>query len=140
MTGNYLSRWYNYAIEDVRQLQKRVEEWMVAKQKESEARAVDKLKAASTSFAVQDALSSTVGAFHEEASTHVLDSWWTFFYDMVGKYRDIYKVVNPHAENFMNSVQYLTVPKWWLEQVGFWGAPGSPPPDRSQVRCIYINN
>lgn len=111
VTGNYLSRWYSFAIDDVRQLQKGLENWMVSRQVESEQKAVKALTAASTPSAVSEALRSTIGTFHEEASAHVLSTWWSFFDDMVGKYRDIYKVVNPHAENFINSVQYLTVPK-----------------------------
>jgi hypothetical protein len=105
---------------------------MIQRQSDAESRAVQSLNHALEPSQVRSAIASTIGSFQEEAGSHSLTSWWSFFYEMVGKYRDMYKVVNPHAENFFNAVQYMTVPRWWLEQVGFWGAPGTPPPDKVQ--------
>ncbi len=52
----------------------------------------------------------------------------------------MYKLTNPHAENFLYAVQYLTVPRWWLELVGYWGAPGSPPSDKKAPSPIHPIN
>ena len=35
-------------------------------------------------------------------------------------------VVNPHAENYNFATDTFTYPTWWLESVGYWGAPGTP--------------
>lgn len=39
----------------------------------------------------------------------VKEQWWEFFFTLVGRYRDMYKVVNEHAENFVGAYKYLTV-------------------------------
>ena len=32
------------------------------------------------------------------------------------------------------------MPRWWFEQIGFWGAPGTPPPDDPHPRPILPIN
>ena len=59
---------------------------------------------------------------------------------MAGKYRDMYMMINPHAENFKQAVGYITYPRWWLEQIGFWGAPGQPPPDKTEPMPVHVLN
>lgn len=46
----------------------------------------------------------------------------------------------PHEENFALSFRYLTVPRWWFEQIGYWGAPGTPPADDPVPRPIMPIN
>jgi hypothetical protein len=41
-------------------------------------------------------------------------------------------VTNPHAENFLFAYTYTAVPRWWFEQIGYWGPPGTPPPDEEK--------
>jgi hypothetical protein len=50
---------------------------------------------------------------------------------MVGKYRDMYVITDPHAENFKVAYRYITISRQWLEIMGFWGVPGSPPHDKT---------
>ena len=46
----------------------------------------------------------------------------------VGKYHDMYRINYPFNANFLATYSYLSVPRWYYEQIGYWGAPGSPPP------------
>jgi Peptidase family C69 len=49
-------------------------------------------------------------------------------------------VRDPHTENFSDSYAYLGVPRWWFEQIGFWGPPGTPPPDEKEpIPILPIN-
>ena len=62
------------------------------------------------------------------------------FFKMAGKYRDVYKIVDIHVENFNRAFEYLTVPRWWFEQIGFWGPPGTPSPEDKEASPIYPLN
>lgn len=64
--------------------------------------------------------------YHESMGQMINSEWWDFFFKMAGTYRDMYKVTNPHAEDFARSFKYVGVPKWWFESIGYWGAPGVP--------------
>lgn len=130
LTGNYLSRWYIHTIGEVRAFQRRQEAFLFSKQADAEAIAL-KLSSHSTTAAV-----ASLGAFHELMGRTVRDAWWEFFFDMAGTFRDMYRVDMPHEENFALSFRYLTVPRWWFEQIGFWGAPGTPPADDPKPRPI----
>jgi hypothetical protein len=87
-----------------------------------------------------DTVESVLTDFHEWASTHVRDSWWDFFYDMIGTYRDCYHIVNKHAEQFTRSMRYMGVPGWWLEQIGYWGALGQKTPGREVAQVVHPIN
>jgi hypothetical protein len=43
--------------------------------------------------------------------TSVREAWWSFFFSMAGKFRDMYEVVDPHTENFIDSYMYLGAPR-----------------------------
>lgn len=40
----------------------------------------------------------------------------------------MYKVTNTHVENFAQAYRYLGVPRWWFEQIGYWGQLGANAP------------
>ena len=40
----------------------------------------------------------------------------------------------------VNVFLYLISFRWWFEQIGFWGAPGTPPPDEKTPVDIYPIN
>jgi hypothetical protein len=44
----------------------------------------------------------------------------------------MYEIVNPNVESFNDAYAYLGAPRWWFEQIGFWGPPGTPPPDEEK--------
>ena len=44
-------------------------------------------------------------------SIPVREEWWSFFFTMAGKFRDMYEVVDPHTENFIDSYMYLGAPR-----------------------------
>lgn len=130
ITGNYLSRWYQHTIGDVQAFQKELETKMFAAQKQMEDHA--KLLAEDNAAAVIDLITD----FQETTAASVRDSWWQFFYRMVGKYRDIYIVENPHAESFSSAFRFMTFSRSWLEIMGFWGVPGTPPHDKTTPMAV----
>lgn len=158
VTGNYLSRWYRHTIADVKAFQRKLEEEMTAAQAAAELTALNALRRArpepgtetpgsaiatmsttTTTTAEQECVAGLL-AFHEATAASVRDQWWEFFFEMAGRYRDILKITNPHAPNFSDAITQLSVPRWWGEQIGFWGAPGSPPPgdEHSPVRVLTV--
>ena len=72
-----------------------------------------------------------LAVWQETTSSRILGAWWDFFFRMAGKYRDMYKIVDTNVDNFINAYSYLTVPRSWLELIGYWGQPGSPPPGQN---------
>jgi hypothetical protein len=151
LTGNYLSRWYYHTIGDVKSFQAAQEEQILDGMRMSEAEALNLLQRRSSANASGDEHGSAADAaqaaiqylqnFQEATAIRVLAAWYDFFFLMAGKYRDMYKVVDIHAENFISAYSYLTVPRQWLELIGFWGQPGSPPPGAEKpigIRPINI--
>jgi hypothetical protein len=92
------------------------------------------------SSAGHESAASYLAKYHEETAIKVREAWWSFFFNCAGRFRDLYEVVDPHTENFIDSYAYLGAPRWWFEQIGFWGAPGTPPADEvSPVGMLPIN-
>ena len=48
-------------------------------------------------------------------------------------------MVDIHVENFIDSYEYLGAQRGWFEQIGFWGAPGTPAPGATPVGIKAIN-
>jgi hypothetical protein len=84
-----LRRWYKYTIEDVRALQSSIEEDIFGKQAEMEAQVVALLKSSDSSDSNTPSAAAIIANFHEETAAHVRDRWWSFFWEMVSKYRDM---------------------------------------------------
>lgn len=57
------------------------------------------------------AAASILQEFHESAALTVHELWWDFFFTLAGTFRDLYKVVDVHTENFNLAYRYLTVPR-----------------------------
>lgn len=130
LTGNYLSRWYAYTIGDVREFQVLQQATLLAAKQSSELRAVRVLSdSTGTGTSTVTAAIAVLQEFQEEASANVREAWWAFFFESVGKYRDMYRIADPHSPEFITAYKYLAVPRWWLESTGFWGVPGSHSPD-----------
>ena len=145
ITGNYISRWYSYAIKDVKALQLKQEVDIKQKMNVMESNALAEynrrniLEGSGKKTSESEAI-KLIQDFQEKTAVGIRDSWWDFFFEMAGKYRDMYMMVNPHAENFKQAVGYITYPRWWLEQVGFWGAPGQPPADQAEPMPVHVMN
>mmetsp|Transcript_8804 Transcript_8804/g.13172 ORF Transcript_8804/g.13172 Transcript_8804/m.13172 type:complete len:726 (+) Transcript_8804:54-2231(+) len=121
VVGNYLSRWFAWTIDDVKQFQQEIEADIFSKQDKIESKAVKALGKGNR----KDAL-SMLNEYQSEIASDVVERWWSFFYAMIPKYRDILRVDDFHAENFVNAVTWISYPRWWMEMVGFWGPPGTP--------------
>eukprot|EP01038_Epipyxis_sp_PR26KG_P009867 gene9867-13274_t len=128
LTGNYLSRWYKYSIVDIVAFQKKIEASVFAEQTQIESTAASMIAKSKDNLKV---VTDMLGNFHESIATSVHDQWWEYFFKMAGVYRDMYKVVDQHAENFAYSYRYLTVGRNWFESIGYWGPPGTPPADEA---------
>jgi len=127
LTGNYLSRWYVHTIDEVKSFQRQIESEIAVSMKLMEAEALS-IYSRSNSFEQPKQVISLITIYSEETAIKVRDQWWDFFFIVAGKYRDIYKVVNPHTEEFLNAYTLLSVPRSFMEWSGFWGPPGTPPP------------
>ena len=149
LTSNYLSKWYKHTINDIVKFQKKLEEDLFSLQMEVELAALSLnsakkddilLKSEKLRSLSRTSVPALLNDYQNIASSTVLEEWWSFFFEMVGTYRDVYKISNPHAENFNHAFTYLTIPRWYMEQVGFWGPPGTPPPDEKKSIDIYPIN
>lgn len=127
LTGNYLSRWYSFTIVDVKAFQQAQEEEIFSSQTALEESLLELLMRGEGGLMV-GTVAQSLSDWQAATASRVLEGWTSFFYRMVGKYRDMVKVVNEHAETYVDSYTYLTVPRSWLESVGYWGAPFTPPP------------
>lgn len=136
LASNYLSKWYIHTIEDINNFQKEMEVKLFKLQSNIEQTA---LKLYIPSVSVLPVI-TILQEYQNIAAKDVLDSWWDFFFDMVGKYRDVYKVINPHAESFSKAFTYLNIPRWYLEQIGYWGPPGTKAPSAEKSSDIYPIN
>jgi hypothetical protein len=130
LTSNYLSRWYKFTIQDVNDFQKSLETRIFTAQQTLESQLLS-----SSANKVPEKLSD----FQEGAAITIRDAWWDFFFTMVGKYRDLYMVVDMHVDNFIHAYKYLSVPRSWLESIGYWGQPGTPPPGEKPLPVVPIN-
>jgi len=133
VVANYLARWFKFTIQDLRTQQSMWETKMSTEQPVVEAHAVELLsrdRGAALKF---------LDEYQEKIAVGVRDSWWEFFWAMAGKYRDMYKVTNIHVKDFPQAARYLTVPKWWLEMVGFWGPPGTATPGETGATVKPVN-
>lgn len=145
MTGNYLSRWYTHTINDVKTFQVAQETQIFDGMKiaEAEAMSLYQRRGDNTTQSQPNvaAVKQLLQDFQESTAKRVHDSWWDFFFQMAGKYRDMYRIDNVKGENFVGSYTLLSVPRQWMELIGYWGQPGSPPPGQSKpvpVRPISI--
>lgn len=145
LTGNYLSRFYKYTIGDVISFQTEIESFLSTSQSDAEKEAlslysqISNVTSSESKQAILHKIDKLLTKFQESMSVSVRDKWWDFFFKMAGKYRDMYMIVNEHAESFSLAFKYLTVPRSWFESVGFWGRPGTPPPDSAPVPTKPIN-
>lgn len=141
IVGNYLSRWYKYTIGDIRALQQTVQEDIQKQQADIETKAINILQSTSTdSTDPIGEVKSLLTDFHEKTTSQVREQWWDFFWSMVGKYRDQMIVKNPHASTYPAAVSWIMYPRWWLESIGYWGAPFTPPPGRSSASPVAPNS
>lgn len=129
VVGNYLSRWYRWTIDDVKDFQKIQERDIFAKQEEAEADAVKDFTKGSKSGHRKGI--DILQTFQESTAKGLVGAWWDFFFEMCGKYRDIYKVTRPNSESFLQAADYIGYERWYAEMIGFWGAPGKASPKRA---------
>ena len=104
---NFVSNWadlkYSYMIEDIKAAQKEVEGDFFAMQSAVEMAALDLYKK-DPSLAVK-----YLTNYSNDAANRAVNRWWKLADELVAKYDDGYV-------NALDSVGY---PTWWLEEVGF---------------------
>lgn len=42
-------------------------------------------------------------------------------------------IKDPHASTYPAAVKWIMYPRWWLESIGYWGAPFTATPGRAPV-------
>jgi hypothetical protein len=158
LTANYLSRWYRYTINDTVHHQQEIEADIFAQQERLEAEVVSMLTSVEASLtalaggsskladgtkahalAVRDKAVRKLEQWHQKIGEDVNKGWWDFFWLMITKYRDMYQIKDFHAENYVTSANRISYPRWWMEQVGYWGSPGTPSLNRTSVPVYPIN-
>lgn len=112
LTSNYLSKWYRYTIQDINLFQSKIEEDLLESSHQAEQNAVNALQAKNENgnSPVESAI-QFLTEFHDSAAAQVRDKWWDFFFQMAGKYRDVYIVTDPHAKDFTAAYKYLSISK-----------------------------
>jgi len=140
--SNYVSRWFSWTIADVRAHQTNLEDYLTVTSSEMDLSASQALNSNSCaeSYDCRDAVLSQLQDYQEESAKYVHEKTWDFFWNITGTYRDMYRIVNPHVSNFLYSYQYIEVERWVYQNMGYWGAPGTPPPDATEpISVLPIN-
>lgn len=118
-----MSRWYTYTASDIQDLQRNQQQELQSSVNQLEARLLSDIQRRQTlslkenadgkvtSEASLETIKKNLADFHDHAATSIRDAWTDFFFEMAGKYRDVYKIVNPHAENFNEAYSYLSIPR-----------------------------
>lgn len=127
LVSNYLSRWYRYSAKDVAALQQDIETRVFLRLQAAEQQEMAHDKNSEVTLNAT-AASSSLQQFQDDMADEIGQLWWQFFFRMTATYRDGYKLVNPHAEDFNSGVHFLDYSRGWLEQLGYWGRPFQPPP------------
>lgn len=111
--GNYASRFYKYAIEDIKTVQAQSEEEMFIQQKIVEEQAVTLLE-----YQGENAVATYLTEYTDQQAKAMHSTWTQLFYSIVTKYHDGFSFNDLTAEALMP--QKLFYPSWWLYMVGFF--------------------
>mmetsp|Transcript_9317 Transcript_9317/g.14032 ORF Transcript_9317/g.14032 Transcript_9317/m.14032 type:complete len:668 (+) Transcript_9317:81-2084(+) len=126
VVGNYVARYYHFAIESVRELQQKVHGKLSADLVDMETRLLHELKGNSTEgtkLSVVDTLTQfTIGA-----GDYASNAWKELFPYLLATYRDGYVVTNKEQSASVK-LTAMFYPRWWLEAVGYFEHPGNSDP------------
>ena len=144
LLSNYLSRWFKWTIRTIRAYQHKLETMLETKTASIEGDIAGMLARTPCNESNDRECFENVYSLLEEFQTMqaslVLDLTWEFFWNMTGTYRDQLWIVNPHVSDFLYAYDYIEVERWVFELMGYWGAPGMPPPDATVPTKYYPIN
>jgi len=116
--GNYASRFYKYAIQDIQALQSEL-----TRQAEVACAAVEETAGSATRADAVAMLDSVV----KEQAAAVVSGWRDLLPKLITKYHDGYIAKNLEGEDI--NMQKLFYPKWWLEATGYFADKPEKGPD-----------
>lgn len=143
LLSNYVSRWFSWTLAAVQAYQQDIEPKVMSSSELADIKA-------SEIFNTKECLAfekectdrglASLQEYQEDAAAFVHDKTWDFFWNMTSTYRDMYRIIEPHSSNFLYSYQYIEMERWVYELAGYWGPPGTPPPDATaSVPYLPIN-
>jgi hypothetical protein len=129
--GNWLARWFKYAILDVRAVQVALEDQLFAEMAGAEAAVA---AAEEGGLSAAEAAEALTAVSHDHAA-RFMERYSKLFEELIARYHDGYRLENPEAT--VIKMDKLFYPKWWLEVAGFFRyreAPAVPGADDDPVR------
>lgn len=122
--GNYASRFYIYAMEAVRALQRRLENELVQQVNAMESQLLAGMKSAQDKNQyLKDVVEKTVTSKVVSLGNYVTDQWRELLPQLITTYRDGY-IIGGQTDTYVE-IHRLFYPKWWLEKVGYFGNNGT---------------
>jgi dipeptidase len=118
--GNYISRFYNYAIQPVREVQTRLETDFYLKTSLIETMVIELLnekKSADNPEDIDNKITKLLTDFTIESGNTVNEEYKTLFPLLLAKYRDGYEI---DVDKVSVGITPKFYPKWWLNEVGYF--------------------
>eukprot|EP01041_Mallomonas_annulata_P001289 gene1289-2493_t len=123
LVGNYAARFYSYAIEDIKLLQRTLLETALVETQTAEIEALAIIGDESTLDDVVRVLTRVT--INQGMAT--VNAWKEFFPTLVTKYHDGYRAED--LDQPAVHMQKLFYPKWWLELTGFFNSKAAVGPN-----------
>jgi dipeptidase len=128
--GNWAAHFFKYAIVDVRETQKKLEDRAFDNQARVEAEAL-----AAIQIGDKVAADSILSKFSADHCDTYRDTYNELFNFLIAKYHDGYSLADPNSFTGID-MRRLFYPKWWLKVAGFWTEYDFPPDDPHNPKNI----
>ena len=125
--ANYAARFYEFAMQDVREVQNALESKWVSKSHAIEAKAAEILATRTNTTEAIHMVNDMLDDFTNAAGDETVATWRDLLPRLITLYHDGY-----HAEDLTGSairMKKLFYPKWWLDAVGYFNNKPQTGPD-----------
>lgn len=149
--GNYASRFYKFAMQDVFAVQSSLQSYSVQKAKEVEAKITELLAnsrahamSVDTTASLRRSAVAMLDAFSENQADTIVNAWNELLPLLITKYHDGYRAESLDKPTI--SMHKFFYPRWWLEAAGFFNNKPNlgpeiimfQPHDKSSVRTTFL--
>jgi len=121
VVGNYISRFYNYAIVPIREIQSRLENQFYLTTSLTETKVIELLNEKKNSGTQNEEIDKTIlkllTDYTVESGNTVNDEYKNIFPLLLARFRDGYEI---DVNQVTVAIQPKFYPKWWLEKVNFF--------------------
>lgn len=121
VVGNYISRFYNYAIIPIREIQSRLENQFYLTASLTETKVIELLNEKKNSGTQNEEIDQTIlkllTDYTVESGNTVNDEYKNIFPLLLARFRDGYEI---DVNQVSVSIQPKFYPKWWLDKVNFF--------------------